>query len=78
MAKEKKYDLILMDLLMPDMDGYTSALKILEFDKSSIIIAVSADNSLEARKKSELAGIRDFMPKPVRINELKKLLERFL
>jgi CheY-like chemotaxis protein len=77
-AKAKKYDLILMDLLMPEMDGYTSAQKIMEFDKSTVIIAFSADSSLEARKKSELAGIKDFLSKPVRVNDLKIVLQRYL
>ena len=77
-AKSKKYDLILMDLIMPEMDGYTSAQKILEFDKSSIIVAFSADNSLDARRKSELAGIKDFISKPVRVNDLNTILQRYL
>lgn len=77
-AIAKKYDLILMDLIMPEMDGYTSAQKILEFDKSSIIIAFSADNSLDARRKSELAGIKDFISKPVRVNDLNTILQKYL
>jgi signal transduction histidine kinase/CheY-like chemotaxis protein len=77
-AKAKKYDLILMDLIMPEMDGYTSAQKILEFDKSTIIVAFSADNSLDARRKSELAGIKDFISKPVRVNDLSTILQRYL
>jgi signal transduction histidine kinase/CheY-like chemotaxis protein len=77
-AKSKKYDLIMMDLLMPEMDGYTSAQKIMEFDKSTIIVAFTADNSLDARKKSELVGIKDFISKPVRVNDLKTVLQRYL
>jgi signal transduction histidine kinase/CheY-like chemotaxis protein len=77
-ALNKVFDLILMDLIMPVMDGYESAQKILEFDKSALIIAFSADNSHEAKRKSELAGMKSFISKPVRINELKKLLEMYL
>lgn len=76
-AKEKKYDLIFMDLLMPEMDGYESARRILEFDKSTIIVAFTADNMPESRKKAELSGIKDFISKPVRVEDLKRLFARY-
>jgi signal transduction histidine kinase/CheY-like chemotaxis protein len=73
-AKTRKYDLIFMDLIMPEMDGFESARKILEFDKSALIVAFTADNMPESKKKAELSGIRDFISKPVRIEELKRLI----
>lgn len=76
-AKIKKYDLIFMDLLMPEMDGFESTQKILAYDNEVIIIAFSADNMPESRRKAELAGINDFITKPVRIEELKKLFARY-
>jgi signal transduction histidine kinase/CheY-like chemotaxis protein len=75
-AKIKKYDLILMDLIMPEMDGFESSQKILEYDKSSLIVAFTADNMPESKRKAELAGIKDFISKPVRIDDLKKLFAR--
>jgi len=75
-SKVKKYDLIFMDLIMPEMDGYQSAQKILEYDKSTLIVAFTADNMPESKRKAEMAGIRDFISKPVRIDELKKLFAR--
>jgi signal transduction histidine kinase/CheY-like chemotaxis protein len=75
-AKTVKYDLIFMDLIMPEMDGYESAQKILSFDKSGLIVAFTADNMPESKKKAELAGIRDYIAKPVRIEELKRLFVR--
>jgi signal transduction histidine kinase/CheY-like chemotaxis protein len=76
-AKTKKYDLIFMDLIMPEMDGYESARKILEYDKSPLIIAFTADNMPETKRKAELSGIKDFISKPVRIEELKKLIAAY-
>ena len=76
-AKIKKYDLIFMDLIMPEMDGFESAQKILSYDKSAIIVAFTADNMPESRRKAELSGIKDFISKPVRIEELKKLFARY-
>jgi two-component system sensor histidine kinase/response regulator len=77
-AKNKKYDLILMDLIMPEMDGFESSQKILEMDKSNIIVAFSADNMPESKRKAELSGIKDFISKPVRIEDLKKIFAKFL
>ena len=71
-TKNKKFDLIFMDLIMPEMDGFESAQKILENDKSVLIVAFTADNMPEAKRKAELAGIKDFISKPVRIEDLNK------
>jgi signal transduction histidine kinase/CheY-like chemotaxis protein len=76
-AKIKKYDLIFMDLIMPEMDGFESAQKILEYDKTVLIVAFTADNMPESKRKAELSGIKDFISKPVRIDELKKLFARY-
>ncbi len=64
MAKANKYDLILMDLNMPVMDGKTASLHIREFDKDIPIIAITAN--IGENLKSELLtfGINDYIPKP--------------
>jgi CheY-like chemotaxis protein len=49
----------------------------LEYDNESLIIGFSADNLPESRKKAELSGIKDFLSKPVRIEELKRLMARY-
>jgi signal transduction histidine kinase/CheY-like chemotaxis protein len=76
-AQSKKYDLIFMDLMMPEMDGFEAARKILKNDDSVIIVAFTADNMPETRKKAELSGIKDFISKPVRIDELKKMFAKY-
>ncbi len=75
-ARGKHYDLVFMDLIMPEMSGYDSARKILTIDKSVLIVAFTADNMPDARRKAELSGIKEFIAKPVRIEELKKLLAK--
>ena len=77
MAKSKKYDLIFMDLIMPEMDGFESAQRILKSDKTVLIVAFTADNMPETKRKAELAGIKDFVSKPVRIDELKRLFAKY-
>jgi Signal transduction histidine kinase len=76
-AKRKKYDLIFMDLIMPEMNGYDSTRKILAIDKSVLIVAFTADNMPDARRKAELSGIREFIPKPVRVDDLKNLFAKY-
>jgi signal transduction histidine kinase/CheY-like chemotaxis protein len=77
LAKSKKFDLIFMDLIMPEMDGFESSQRILKVDKTVLIVAFTADNMPETKRKAELAGIKDFISKPVRIDELKRLFATY-
>ncbi|MCX6330474.1 MAG: response regulator [Bacteroidia bacterium] len=76
-AKNKKYDLIFMDLILPEMSGFDSARKILAIDKTVLIVAFTADNMPDAKRKAELSGIKEFIAKPVRLEELKKLFTKY-
>ena len=76
-AKAKKYDLIFMDLIMPEMNGYDASRRILAMDKNILIAAFTADNMPDTKRKAELSGIREFISKPVRIDELKKLFAKY-
>jgi CheY-like chemotaxis protein len=73
MAKSKKYDLIFMDLMLPEIDGFEASQKILKIDKNVKIVALTADILPETRRKAELAGVIDFLTKPVRTEELKRI-----
>jgi CheY-like chemotaxis protein len=76
-AKGHKYDLIFMDLIMPEMNGFESARRIIEYDRSNVIVAFTADNMPETKRKAELSGIKDFISKPVRIDDLKRLFAKY-
>jgi CheY-like chemotaxis protein len=76
-AKTRRYDVIFMDLIMPQMDGFESARRILEHDSTQLIVAFTADNMPESKRKAELSGIRDFIPKPVRIEDLKRFFSGY-
>jgi CheY-like chemotaxis protein len=76
-AREKKYDVIFMDLLLPEIDGFESARKILALDKSVLIVAFTADNMPDTKRKAGLSGIKEFIAKPVRIEELKRLFSKY-
>lgn len=75
-AKTRRYDVIFMDLIMPQMDGFEAARRILEYDSSLLIVAFTADNLPDSKRKAELSGIKEFISKPVRIEDLKKFFSK--
>ncbi|OSZ79225.1 hypothetical protein CAP35_13495 [Chitinophagaceae bacterium IBVUCB1] len=58
------YDVVLMDLHMPVMDGFEATKYIRQTDTSTPIIAFTADAYEEARQKAKDAGMNDFITKP--------------
>lgn len=80
MARKSCYDLILMDIQMPEMDGYeaTTIIRAEEAEKGTHtpIIAMTA-NSFEADRERCLAiGMDDYISKPFRINDLVSILKK--
>jgi len=76
--KTAKYDLVLMDVQMPEMDGYTATKKIrTELNSSIPIIAMTAHAMNGEREKCIDAGMNDHIPKPVKEEELYFLLKKY-
>jgi CheY-like chemotaxis protein len=78
-APSRRFDVVLMDISMPVMDGMESTRRIREFEKEngltkSNVIALTGLASAQAQQEAEASGIDVFMPKPVKFAELKKLL----
>jgi PAS domain S-box-containing protein len=72
----KKYDLILMDVQMPVLDGFACTRKIRKHFKSIPIIAITASPKNEIISEIIACGMDDFISKPFKPNELRtKLLE---
>ena len=76
-----KYDLILMDIQMPNMDGYKATQTIRRFEdreKAEIpIIAMTANAFEEDRKNAIDAGMNGHIAKPIKVDELFALISRF-
>ncbi|MFD0988507.1 ATP-binding protein [Mariniflexile jejuense] len=75
------FDMVFMDIYMPDMDGYqaTKAIKATEkySESKTPIIAVSASAFEDDIANAKLAGIDDFLAKPIEVVKLKELLAKY-
>lgn len=70
--ENEKFDTILMDLQMPEMDGFTATQKIREFDDKTPIIAVTANSMAEEREKCLSLGFNEYITKPFKQDNLKE------
>ena len=72
-------DLIVIDMMLSDMDGL-ALLSLLQQDPATAHIAVvilSAGAELDAAKVSQQAGAKDYLAKPIRLQKLKEVIERY-
>lgn len=79
-VKNIDYDLILMDVHMPEMDGLEASRVLnstFEKNKRPVIIALTANAMLGDKEECLEAGMDDYLSKPVRIEELQVLLEKW-
>jgi CheY-like chemotaxis protein len=69
-------DLILMDIQMPEMDGYEATRQIRQINKDVVIIAQTAFGLTGDREKAIEAGCNDYIAKPINSNLLKEMIQR--
>lgn len=79
-VKKQQYDVILMDLHMPKMNGYETSTQINQLDpeNSPVIIALSASGRGDVNLKMKRAGISAYVPKPFDPLELQEVIIQFL
>jgi len=77
-AKHNNYDLILMDMQMPRMDGLQATKLILENGNTTPIVALTANAMKEDRERCYQAGCSGFLSKPVDRDEFYKVLSTYL
>lgn len=79
---QKKYDIILMDHMMPVMDGIEASKKIREMNdeyyKRVPIIALTANAITGAKEEFLEAGMNDFVSKPIKINDILLALRKWM
>lgn len=78
MAKTMKFDLILMDLHMPVMDGFEASRKIRSLGIEIPIVAVSANATLDAIKDAKAAGMQDYISKPYSKDRIEEITSKYL
>jgi PAS domain S-box-containing protein len=76
MHDENKYDIILMDIMMPVMDGFEASKEIRKIDKKIPIVALSATANKTDHEKSREAGMDEFITKPFNPDELFLVLNK--
>lgn len=81
-VQKQEYDLVLMDHMMPEMDGIEAAQRIRQLPdpkyKHLPIVALTANTTSEARQMFIDAGFDDFLAKPIETDKLNKVLVTFL
>lgn len=75
--KYKQFDLILMDINMPDMDGYDVTRQIRAFNPDIPIIALTALNSAEILNKAEQSGMNFVLNKPYNFEVFKTTIQNY-
>ncbi len=80
--KDEKFNLVIMDIQMPVMDGYEATQRIRAFEqenpdkKKTSIIALTANATKEDQEKCIEVGMNGYMTKPFRFKELTKIIEK--
>jgi two-component system, sensor histidine kinase and response regulator len=78
LAQKNEYDLIILDIQMPLMDGITVAKEIRKFNQKTPILAMTANAFSEDRETCIAVGMNDFISKPIDPKSLHKALSRWI
>lgn len=73
--KNKKVDLVTMDIDMPQMNGLESAKQIKLFDPNAKIVMVTSSKKTEDKVKSDKIGIFGYITKPFNRSQIEKMIE---
>lgn len=77
-TQREPFDLVLMDLQMPVMDGIEATLLIRQSDKLMPIFALTARGEITDRQKCFDAGMNEFLTKPVEMKQLLDAIQTYL
>ena len=77
-ARKEKYDLILMDVQMPVMDGLTATTEIRKFNPDIPVFPLTASTSTDMQEKFIRLGVNEFIFKPINPDSLFNTISRFV
>ena len=75
---ENQYDLVFMDIHMPEMDGFEATVEIRKTQKDLVIIGFSADVTKETIQGAKEVGMNDYFTKPITFDKLRQNLSKYL
>ncbi|WP_421920510.1 PAS domain S-box protein [Marinifilum sp.] len=78
MCKEKDFDIVFMDIKMPEMNGYEATAKIKKIKPNQNIVAQTAYSTNEDKIKARVAGCNEFLSKPLSLKNVQNLLDKYL
>ncbi len=82
--KDNSYDLVLMDIMLPEMNGYEITTEIRKFEKLNeiknpvTIIALTANTYENDKEKCFSVGMNDYLSKPFSAQQLIKTIEKYI
>jgi two-component system chemotaxis response regulator CheY len=77
-CKTNKFDLVFMDIVMPEKDGITALTEIKAYDKSIKVVMASSAGTQSHLKKAIQLGAYDFIQKPISQEAIDKLIGKIL
>ena len=72
--KQKRPDLVILDLTMPEMDGFQVLQELIAFDPTANIVVLTADLQSESRRRCLAAGAKAIFNKPARTEDLLQVI----
>lgn len=79
MLEQQEFDLILMDMQMPEMDGLeaTRMLRKMPLNRQPVVVAMTANAMSEAKDICMDAGMDDYIAKPVKVNDIRAIIGKW-
>ncbi len=79
-VRRQSYDLIFMDVQMPEMDGFEATRQLVKrypVDSRPVIVAVTANAMKGDKELCEDAGMDDYISKPIRVDDIKRVIAKY-